>query len=276
MGSSSRTDETILSWSLGGRPIPAPYQHSRNNGHSFCTEESHTLHTPLLCYDIHQQYNSVLIYQQTRRNAILHWCLEHDIILRIRHIPGKFNILADHLSRLDKPLNTEWPLDQTVANCIFQMLSFPNVDLFATLFNHKHPLYVSTLPDNQAFVIDTLSMNWNNLHAYAFPPAILIPSILKRFHQSQCRIVLIAPLWLQSPWFSEVLQLLVSAWIRLPYFLNLLTQVKGKFQHQNLPTLALHAWELSSNQLEIKSFCKTRVFPQFCGLGVLWTLTSVI
>ena len=28
-----------------------------------------------------------------------------------------------------KPLNTEW---SSVANCIFQMLSFPSVDLFAT------------------------------------------------------------------------------------------------------------------------------------------------
>ena len=59
----------------------------------------------------------------------------------------------------------------------------------------------------------------------------------------------------QCPWFSEVLRLLVSAPIRLPHFPNILTQAMGKFQHQNLPTLALHAWELSSNQ--IKSFCKT-------------------
>ena len=31
---------------------------------------------------------------------------------------------------------------------------------------------------------------------------------------------------------------------------KLLTQAKGKFQHPNLPLLALHAWELSSSQLE--------------------------
>ena len=63
---------------------------------------------------------------------ILHWCLEHDIIIRIHHIPGKFNILADCLSRLDRPLKTEWTLEQSVANYIFQMLNYPNVDLFAT------------------------------------------------------------------------------------------------------------------------------------------------
>ena len=63
---------------------------------------------------------------------ILHWCLKHDIVLRIRHIPGKFNILAECFSRLDRPLKTEWSLDQSVANSIFQMLNFPNVGLFAT------------------------------------------------------------------------------------------------------------------------------------------------
>ena len=38
---------------------------------------------------------------------ILHWCLEHVIVLRIPHIPGKFNILADSFSRLVRPLKTE-------------------------------------------------------------------------------------------------------------------------------------------------------------------------
>ena len=97
-------------------------------------------------------------------------------------------------------------------------------------------------------------MDWNYLHAYAFPPTILIPSVLAKIRQSQCRIVLIAPLWPQRPWFSEVLQLLVSAPLRLLLFPKLLTQAKRKFQHPNLPLLALHAWELSNNQLQIKSF----------------------
>ena len=41
------------------------------------------------------------------------------------------------------------------------------------------------------------------------------------------------------------------------YFPNLLTQAMGKFQHQNLPTVVLQTWELSSNQLERKNFHKT-------------------
>ena len=74
-----------------------------------------------------------------------------------------------------------------------------------------------------------------------------IDSFCSKQDQSQCRIVLKAPLWPQRPWFSEVLQLLVSAPVRVPLFQKLLTQTKGKFQHQNLPVLDLRVWELSKS-----------------------------
>ena len=170
-------------------------------------------HSPNLCVEVWK---------------ILNWCLEQDIVIRVRHIPGKFNILADRLSRLDKPIKTEWALDQTVANSVFQMLNFPNVDLFATRFNHRLPLYVSPVQDYKALAIDALSMDWNHLHAYAFPPFILIPAFLEKIRQHQCRIVLIAPFWPQQQWFSELLLLLVSAPIRLPLIPRLLTQSKGR------------------------------------------------
>ena len=71
MGSSFRADETILSWSLDGRPIPAPYQYARNDGHSICTRKSHNIYSPFLCLDIYRQHNSGLLYQQIRRNSLL-------------------------------------------------------------------------------------------------------------------------------------------------------------------------------------------------------------
>ena len=111
----------------------------------------------------------------------------------------------------------------------------------------------SSLRDRRIFH----ELEWNYLHAYAFPPTMLIPSVLNKIRQSQCRIVLKAPLWPLEASFSEVLQLLVSAPVRLPLVPNLLTQAKGKFQHQNLPALNIQAWELSNNQLEIKNFRKT-------------------
>ena len=54
---------------------------------------------------------------------ILQWCLKHHIVIRIRHIPGKFSVLADRLSRINKIVKTEWALDQSIANWIFQMFT---------------------------------------------------------------------------------------------------------------------------------------------------------
>ena len=107
-------------------------------------------------------------------------------MIRVHHMPGKFNILVDRLPRLDRPLKTEWALDQSVANSSFQILNYPNVDLFATQFKHKRPLYVSPVPDNHALATDALSMDWNLLHAYAFPPTILITAVLAKIQQSHC------------------------------------------------------------------------------------------
>ena len=70
MGSSFGADDTILSWSLDRRPIPAPYQYTRNDGHSFCTNRSHNIYSLFLCHDIYRQHNSGLLYQQTRRNSL--------------------------------------------------------------------------------------------------------------------------------------------------------------------------------------------------------------
>ena len=137
-------------------------------------------HPPILCIEVWE---------------ILHWCLKYDVIIRVRYILGKSNILAGHLSRMDKPLKTQWALDQSIANSIFQMLNCPSVDLFVSRSSYKLPLYVSPVPDNHVLAIDTLSMNWNLLHAYAFPPTILISSVLAKIHQSRCRIQCSSSTW---------------------------------------------------------------------------------
>ena len=266
MGSSFRADNTLLSWSLDRKPIPAPYQYVRNDGHTISTETSQNIYSPFLHHDIHRQHNGGLIYQQTGWHSFpqsLRRSLENTQL-----VPGTKHSYqnSSHTRQIQHPcrppLKTrqtyqdKWALDQTVANSVFQMLNFPNVDLFATRFNHRLPLYVSPVQDYKALAIDALSMDWNHLHAYAFPPFILIPAVLEKIRQHQCRIVLIAPFWPQQQWFSELL-LLVSAPIRLPLIPRLLTQSKGRFVHQNLPILDLHAWELSNNQSEIRNFHKT-------------------
>ena len=185
---------------------------------------------------------------------ILNLCLAHNIQLLVKHIPGRFNTLADRMSRMDKPISTEWSLDQEIANKIFQIMDFPSIDLFATRLNHRLPLYVSPIPDQKALSIDAITMDWNRIHAYAFPPFHLIQAVINKIRISQCKIVLIAPLWPDRPWFPELLGLLVSPPVSLPVMPNLLAQLKGRILHQNPGHLQLHAWELSNNLSEINNF----------------------
>ena len=80
MGSSFRADNTVLSWSLDRKPIPAPYQYVRNDGHTISTETSQNIYSPFLHYDIHRQHNGGLVYQQTGWHSFpqsLHRSLEN-------------------------------------------------------------------------------------------------------------------------------------------------------------------------------------------------------
>ena len=130
---------------------------------------------------------------------VLNLCLAHNIQLLAKHIPGRSNTLADRMSRVDKPISTEWSLNQEIANKIFQIIAFPSIDLFATGLNHRLPFYVSPIPDQKALSIDALTMDWNHIHAYVFPPFHLIPAVINKVRLSQCKIVLIAPLWPDRP-----------------------------------------------------------------------------
>ena len=137
------------------------------------------------------------------------------------------------------------------------MFNYPNLDLLATRFGHKLPLYVSPVLDNQSFEIDAFSMNWNHLHAYAFPQPIMIPSVLNKIRQSQCRIVLIAPLWPQQTWFSEGLHLLVSAPVRLPLFSKSVSTSKRKVSTSKSPSSQPSRLGVIKQSITDKKFSKT-------------------
>ena len=118
---------------------------------------------------------------------ILNLCLAHNIQLLAKHIPGRFNTPADQMSRMDKPIPTEWSLNQEIANKIFQIMDFPSIDLFATHMNHRLPLYVSPIPDQKALSIDAISMDWNHIHTYAFPPFHLIQTVINKIRNPSAR-----------------------------------------------------------------------------------------
>ena len=90
-----------------------------------------------------------------RAGNLLLWCESRGISLRATHVPGGFNVLADSLSRAHSIMSTVWTLDRSVLLPVWQTLLTPHVDLFATCYSHRLPLYVSPVPDPLAFAVDS-------------------------------------------------------------------------------------------------------------------------
>ncbi|VDI54756.1 Hypothetical predicted protein [Mytilus galloprovincialis] len=176
---------------------------------------------------------------------ILLLCNHLHLQIVVRHVPGKLNVLADALSRTLTPVNTEWELLQSVFQAITLQWGSPHVDLFATSLNYKVQVFMSPVPDPKAYAVDCMSVPWDGMFAYAFPPFRFLSQVLRKISAEQGLIILIAPAWPKQAWFPDLLHLSCARPLVLPVRHNLLSQFKGKILHPNPEKLHLFAWLLS-------------------------------
>jgi ribonuclease HI len=186
---------------------------------------------------------------------LLVWAKEMHMEVRAQHVPGDQNSRADKLSRwVASPL--EWELNRQVVQSVFQVMGEPMIDLFATSHNKQVMVYCSRFPEMGAYHVDSLAMSWDNLFGYAFPPMCLIPVVLERIEQSQCVVILVAPLWPRRAWFPRLLDLLIEEPIVLPQRPDLLTQDNGQLQHPCPENWQLLAWKLSGDRCLRRGFLR--------------------
>ena len=110
-----------------------------------------------------QPYSSSL-HQQTGQNSLsgkVRPSVEnHELVLLIqiplhaRHIPRCLNVIADSLSR-----STQIQSTRVVTTPSSVQKNLPKVVHSSTCQNHKLPLYVSPVPDQQTWNINTLNIN---------------------------------------------------------------------------------------------------------------------
>ena len=176
---------------------------------------------------------------------LLSWCHPRGIVLRARHIPGRLNVIADKLSRHNQVIQMECSLSQQVFSLLFSSWDLPHLDLFATRFNHVLSRFVSPVSDPTAWAVDALSIPWENLDVYAFPPVSLLNQVVSKVMDQGCRrMVLIVPGWPNMPWFWDLVNLSVQIPFQLPLHKDLVSQPVNGLLHRNLPNLNLHAWLL--------------------------------
>ena len=117
----------------------------------------------------------------------------------------------------------------------------PQIDLFATRFSNKLPLFVSLVPDPMATAVDALSLSWENLDAYAFPPTAILGKVVKLQDSPYQRLIIIAPGWPNMTWFWDLVEMSSQIPLLLPQLPNLLTQHFKQATHRSLTNLNLHA-----------------------------------
>ena len=188
---------------------------------------------------------SLSLFKEVR--DLLLWCQDHHVHLTPHFLPGHLNVLADLQSRPHQVLSTEWTLQARVFSRLQVHFPWMAIDLFATRLNHQLPQFVSPFPDPQAVDSDALTMAWDGLQAYAFPPIAIITEVLHKVAQSDMSCVLLAPWWPAQAWFPEALRLLMGAPVQLPHYRRLLSQPHRVLYHHNPAWLNLHAWPLSGN-----------------------------
>ena len=213
-----------------------PYVRSR-------TVRLFTDNTTVACY-VNKQGGARSRGLSLRAEQILLWCESNQITLSARHVPGKLNILADALSRPHCVLHTEWTIAKNALKRVWAHFHTPMVDLFATCFNFRLPLYVSPVPDPQAWARDALSIEWTGLIAYAFPPLPILPKVLRKAREEKPCLLLVAPMWPAQHWFPDLIALAEPD----PLPLNLrnkdLVQPRSGICHGNVEVMDLHVWHL--------------------------------
>ena len=104
--------------------------------------------------------------------------LRKQIHVEMFRVAGKQNVLADSLSR-GVAVSTEWELNPVDFAWISEAVPGLEIDMMATPFNAKLPLFISPFDHARAVGTDALSVDWNRWRRiYIFPPEALLAKVL--------------------------------------------------------------------------------------------------
>ena len=126
----------------------------------------------------------------------------------------------------------------------------PKVDMFATCHNNKMRRYVSPVPDENAWEIDALNLDWKGSLTYMFPPWNMLAEVLLKIADDQAEVILIAPKWERRNWYPLLQDMLLGLPMPLPKWEDLLKQPHSGKTCNHLKRLDLHAWRLSGKAVK--------------------------
>ena len=107
-----------------------------------------------------------------------------------------------------------------------------------------------------SLAVDAMSLSWEGMLAYAFPPIPLLLKVLLKMEKETYLVILIAPCWESHPCFPVLLSLLVAPAIKLPCRQDLLIQSHSRLAHPKPEIFNLHTWLCCREVLRRQDFLK--------------------
>lgn len=181
-------------------------------------------------------------------SKILNLAQQHRITIIPKYLPGRYNGIADSLSRLKA--QQEWHLDCSTQQSIFQIMGTPEIDLFASKSSAVVPRYVSEdHTDMTSEYTDAFSRPWNYKVAWIFPPPALIPRVLQHLNGSQGHYLLVVPRWEKAFWRAEVKKRAVCPPYKIRNVKEHLRDLRTNLPPRNIQNLSLEVWKVRAGPM---------------------------
>ena len=145
--------------------------------------------------------------------------------------------------------------------------------LICNQIQNKLSTFLTPVLDPQAWTADALSLSWEGLDLYAFPPIPLLGSVVNKILSPDChQIILIALGWPNMPWFWDLVELSSQIHLCLPQQPDLVVQPFNGSMHRDLVGLNLHAWLLglrrSNNRVSLTKWQQELRLLKDCRPGL--------
>ena len=139
---------------------------------------------------------------------------------------------------------------EATASCLGQAVDRPLCDVPQ---RETAPVLLAS-PGSPGRLEDAFRHPWDDLDLYAFPPFPLVGRVIARVRESsRVAMTLVAPLWPEKEWFTDLL-LLTQPPLTLPWWDSPFRQPHCNLFHQGVHALNLHAWRLSNVISESRAF----------------------
>ena len=202
----------------------------------------------------HRQHHCCCLHKQRGGYEIrLSLCPSLEIPVMVQH--GHYAVGSSYSGQVERDIGQAIPSQPSYPDGMVSPAGDIRPDLPLMAHNPNEPvshqvqlensLFMSPVPDKEAWAVDTLSISWDDMEGYAFPPTSQIVNVINKILSHNCRrIIVIAPDWPYMSWFWDLVNLSTQIPLCLPYQPNLLTQLFNRSLCSDLLNLNLHAWFL--------------------------------